>query len=203
MSSLLFTRGLNPPQTLSDPVTSGETTFALTNADLFFSPGELLFIGDADGTYAEFLGSVSSVDSGSIASTLPALTARAAGASLFSPIDSVRTTGRLDPPLQRHLDTGIRSLRTLGGQVVAIRTAQPAGRIELRITGLTPDEDERLINELNAATDHGRLPFTLVSSSRRILALQIQDPGIQRTSTAGGHRTLRFNAFDLGESTLL
>jgi hypothetical protein len=201
--TLLFTRGLNPPQTLPDPVTPGETTFALPNADLFFSLGELLFIAEADATNAEYLGSVSGIDSASITFTLPAQTARPAGASLFSPIDTIRTPGRLDPPIQQRLITGIHSQRTLGGQVVSIRTAEPASELELTITGLTPTEEQHLIDELNAATDHLRLPFTLITGNRLIVAIQLRDPRLHRTASTGGRRSVTLHAFELGENRLV
>lgn len=203
MSSLLFTRGLNAPQTLPGPVTSGDTTLALPNADAFFSPGELLFIGEADGSQAEFLGSVSAVDAASITFTLPVITARPAGASLFTPAESLRSTARLDPPLRRMIHTGVHAQRTLGGQVVSIRAGEPNSELELSLTGLTPDEEERLLDWIDSATDQARLPFTIVSASRRILALQVSNGAITRTATAGGRRAVAFSAFDLGENLVV
>lgn len=200
--SLLFIQALNPPQTLPGPVAPGDTTLALPSASSFFAPGDLLFVADADATNAEFLGAVSAVDSSSLTFTLPAQTARPAGASLFAPVNVIRTAGRLDPPLQRTLQSGVHAQRTLGGAVVAVRTAQPAARIELTLAGLTPDEEAQLVNDLGAATDHLRLPFTMISSSRRILALQLASPELRRTATAGGRRSLAFTAFDLGEGVL-
>lgn len=201
--TLLFTHALNPPQTLPGPVATGDTTLALPSASSFFAPGDILFVADADATNAEYLGAVSAADTSSLTFTLPAQTARPAGASLFSPINVIRTTGRLNPPLQRTFQSGVHTQRTLGGQVVAIRTAQPAAQIELTIAGLTPHEEEQLVNDLNAATDNLRLPFTMISSSRRILALQLAAPQLNRNAAPGGRRSVAFTAFGLGEDRLV
>lgn len=202
MSSLLFTSDLNAPQVLPNPVAPGDTTFALPSASSFFSPGDLLFVADADATHAEYLGSVSAADSSSLTTTLPAQTARPASASLFSPLSVVRANARLDPPLKRTLQTGVHTRRTLGGAAVAIRTAQPATTIELNLAGLTPAEEEQLLSNLNAATDHLRLPFTLVTAARLVLALQAASE-LRRNAEPGGRRSLRFTAFDLGENKLV
>lgn len=205
MTSLILARGILAPHALPGPVVPGAASLALPGADLLFTPGDLLFIGEPDpapetgAASAEFLGAVSAVDASSIAFTLPALAARPAGALLWSPLAEYRSAGRLDAPPRRVFETGAHVQRTLGGRVVAVRTAEPAARLDLVIAGLTPREEQSLLDWIRDDTDAGLHPFTLVTPARELFAIHLDAGRIERRAAEGGRRSLAFAAFDLGE----
>lgn len=196
--SLLFSRGLASPQSLPGPVAPGATTFPLPDAATHFSPADPLFIAEADFSSPEYLGAVVTADATTLTSSLPALAARPAGAVLVKPLSSLRLPARIELPLRRAIDTGLHTQRTLGGQVVAIRTAATATRLTLNLTALTPIEEQRLLDWLAAETDHGRLPFNLIADARRLLALHLDASPFDRAESAGARRAITLRAFDLG-----
>jgi hypothetical protein len=198
MASLIFARTIASPRNLPEPLSAGDTALALPDADLDYAPGDLLFVGESDGEAAEFLGAVASADAEGLTFTLAALAPRPAGATLWTPALELRSPGRLDLPLRRFYEPGARTRRTLGGRVVAVRTARPGARIELAVEGLTPDEEQRLVDWFAVAADGALRPLTLVASTRRLIAMRV-DGVLTRLADAGGRRSVAFAAFELGE----
>jgi hypothetical protein len=191
MGGWIFAQGRQAERTLSGGVDAGAAQIALANANTFFNSTELLFISEADGSGVEFLGAVTAVDDATVSFTLPLKQAKSSGAKLWKPITRFNLASEKFLPLTREIETGASVERSLAGVNYAIRTAQPFTRLTLQWEGLAPAHEEAFVAWLEAASQGGLIPFTIVYPARRIQAVRLDHGGYSRIEKPGESRTVK------------
>lgn len=190
MGGWTLAHGKDAEQTLGGAVAAGATQIALTGADTIFAVGELLFMSEADGTEAEFLGAVSAVSPTAVDFKLPVVEPKAAGAKLWRPQSSLALSAEAHFPFQRKVSTGVEVERSLGGTVFAIQTAEPSETMIWTLDELTDEREATLADWLSEEIQGGLRAFTLVEPGRKIAAVRLAEGRFTRFAKAGGRRGL-------------
>ncbi len=191
MGGWTLTKGKTSEHTITSPSSAGARFFALVGANTFYSPGDLLFMSESDGSETEFLGAVVAATVTMLESTLPLLKAKSANAKIWKPTNHFGFSAEFSPPLTRKIGTGVTVTRTGGGGYSASRTTDRTDTMVLVWEGMAPGLDEDLTSWLESATNGGLDPFTLVFPSRKVEAVRLYDDGYSRVVRPGDRCDLR------------
>lgn len=192
MGGWILAQGKDAEQTIPEIIPAGAKQITLINADLIFSPGDLLFISESDGAETEFLGGATVVTPSTVDFALPLRASKNSGALLWRAARSFASSGDETKPVRERVRTGVALERSTGGAAYAIRTAQPATLLDWELGGLTPARNAAFADWF-ASAGGGLDPFTLVSPARKITAVRLADEEYQRTIHESGAIALRLH----------
>lgn len=188
MGAWIFARGREGETTLPGAAAAGVKTLALAGGAATFALGQKVLIGAANDGAAEWLGRVTQVSSSAVSFVRPLKSAWAAGAKFWRAKSVFELPAELAVTERRSLATGVKSQRSLAGQLHAIQLAEPHTDLRLELLDLPAAVEEGLLAWLAAQTRWGLDPFTLIEPAGRLIVVQVQAGPIELTREAGGRR---------------
>lgn len=176
MSGWMLAKGMSAQGVLAAPAAAGARRLEIEGADGLFAPGDPLFMAEADGTEAEYLGGIAGVDSAGIDAALPLRRSKSEGAAVWKAA-AFMAAGVEGVPLRREIEGGAAIERSLAGTVYAVEASAALEKASLTLEGLTPALAGRMETWLAAHAGRGLHPFTLVSPAGEVLAVRFGSPG--------------------------
>lgn len=198
MAGWILAAGRDAPQTLDDVTPAGAATIVLTGADIIFSPGDPLFISEADGTETQWLGRIVQLTPVSVSFSRPLKQSKNSGAKLWRARSAIAAT-EAAPPAKRTRHGGVVVERSLGGEFYAVRVSEPSETFTLELGGLTPAESGIVTAWLDAAASGGLEPIALIAPAGGLLCVRLSGEPIVRELDRAGRITLKLPFILVGE----
>jgi hypothetical protein len=170
---------------LSSAVSLGATSLSVSAASSLFLPTDQLFLGNADGSQAEWLGRVSASDADSLSFTRPVRREREPGSVLWKPRHWIRIEAGVTLGARRVIDPGVAVERSRGDLYYAVRLAHPVVRTTLEITDLPPSIESFMFDWINTVTSWGVFPFAVVDPFGFVYTVRFTGDPVERTFAKG------------------
>lgn len=194
MGAWTFAKGKGAERTVMDVVTAGSIQATAGAAWATFAAGDLLFISEADGSEAEYLGRVISSEGNTVAFTLPVRTSKNSDGVIWKPSAHLSVAADVDFPVYRRSHSGVTIYKSLSGGVFAIRTGVAEEILELHLKELTPASDRAVREWLDANSAGGLEAFTIIGPDRCMDAVRMLPDGRGGRTDAGGRHTVIMRA---------
>lgn len=195
MGGWTFAKGKNTERTVLDVVTAGSFQAQAAAAWTLFTPGEYLFISEADGSEPEFLGMITESLGNTVTFTLPVLKSKDSDAVLWKPSSLLSLQGDVAYPVTRTSESGVTVHRSLAGDVYAVRTGVASETIEIRLKELTSASERAVRDWLDANSTGGMEPFTIIGPDREMNGIRMFPDGRSGKREPGGRNTLALRAW--------
>ena len=147
---------------LTDDAEAGATSLSVAGADDLFFATDHLFIGNPDGSQAEWLGRVRVVGDEGLIFSRPLRRAREAGAVIWKPRHWIRIEASVTLGPRRTVDPGVAVERSRGDLFYAVRLARPLVRTTLEVNDLPPSTEAFMFEWINTVTSWGVFPFAVI-----------------------------------------
>jgi hypothetical protein len=156
----LFAKGKSCETVLSGNVSAGSCILPIEQASLYFQPGDLCFVSDADGSGAEFLGPVTAVSENEIQCVMAVSQSREQGAACFKPTSFYWWPQNRTYPVRRILDSGIEERRSAGGVLYLTKTREAYSSETVAFETLRKKETDEFLSFVQTALLEGVERFT-------------------------------------------
>jgi hypothetical protein len=190
MSGWILAHGRSQQQSLGDVTAAGATSIALAGADAIFAPGDWLFVSEADGSEAQWLGRVTQTTFSAVSFSRPLAFSKNSGALLWRADSALATPTEGALPERRSIVPGVAVERTRAGDWFAVQVAEPAESLALALEGLTPQAERDALDWIAAAIGWGLSPFAVIDPAGAMYAARLAGEPIVRERSAGGRRRL-------------
>ena len=157
----LFAKGKTNERTLSGAVAAGSYRLPVDNAPVYFSPGDLIFVSDADGGRTECAGAATAVFASEVRCLAGLSQGRSAGALCWKPTQFFSWPNERAMPVSRTLDTGVEARRSAGGVLYLAKIREGAHQEILRFDNLRKVHVALFIEWMTNHLNGGVEPFTL------------------------------------------
>jgi len=164
----VFAKGKTNERPLSAPASQGSFILPVENASLYYSPGDLIFLSDADGANAEFQGPATSVSSMEIQSLSAVSKPREAGSLCWKPSHVLMWPQKRSSPIRRTQDTGVEARRSAGGVLYLTKIRETSCSEILRFDSLRLKEMADFTFFLEEALLGGIERFTFCDESGEV-----------------------------------
>lgn len=188
-----FCQGKDVQTATSGAVGVGTRTIPVQDASSYFASGLRLFISHADGSEVEYLGHVQSVDVDSVTVELATTVARAAGASVWTPLYALEWPAGRDVAVTRRRRTGVELVRTLGAEAYASRLHDAYEEISVRLSNLTDSRLDALLSWLEQQAEGALQDFTCVDADRTVWRVMFDLAALEWTRTERDLTLAEFN----------
>lgn len=199
MSGWVMARGRENEVNLSEVTAAGVKHISLPGADGFFSVGQFLMISEADGAESQWLGKVTAVDAAGVSFSQALDQSKNTGARLWRAASTLEIAGMGALQERRKLEGGVAVERSLGGDFLAVKVAEPLTTASLQIGGLTPRNERVLLEWLATQAGWGLNAFTLIGPTGEMTACRLSGEALSQEGGKGTRRSVGLPIVLVGE----
>ena len=182
----LFCQGKDKQAVTSAPVGLGVRLIPVTGASLLFEAGDRRFVSEGDGSACEYLGTVQSVATDSVAVEFATGATRTAGAPLWIPAALWAWPAGLGVTVRHARATGVEIRRSLGGTAYATRLLEPYEIESVRFESLPDGPFAALRAWFEDRAQDGLAEFTYIDAERAIRRVRLEAPRLEWSRSAKG-----------------
>jgi len=173
MTHPIFARGRSSETNTSATVKAGSDLIPVLNANSYFTSGDLVFISCSDDSDLECLGVVISATSSYLTSSWSLARAKEIGSKIWKAETFFRWLVPRIFPCEKKIDTGVRQLRSIGGNSFSTRI-YPLRTIEiLQLERASKSHLESFLLWAENYLSGGLYSFTYVDCHREISKVQL------------------------------
>jgi len=180
----IFAKGKTSERTLSAPASQGSFILSVENASLYYNPGDLVFLADADGSNTEFPGPVVSVSSTEIQCLSAVSKSRSTGSLCWKPLHSLLWPQKRFSPIRRIRDTGVEARRSTGGVLYMTKIRESSCSEILRFDSLRLKEIVDFTSFLEDVLLGGIERFTFCDESGEVFVASLVSSKILENETS-------------------
>ncbi|MBN1899819.1 hypothetical protein JW926_00670 [Candidatus Sumerlaeota bacterium] len=176
----LFAKGKEGETTLSGNISAGSFVLPIEQANLYFQPGDLCFVTDADGSHAEFRGPVAAVSANEIQCVHAASRNRSQGAPCFKPQYFYWWLRNRSYPVRRILDSGIEQRRSAGGVLYLTKIREASFSETVAFDNLRKKQIDDFVSFLDTILSGGVEHFTFCDEEGAVITAALLSSRITR-----------------------
>lgn len=199
MSGWMMARGRTNETSLEEVTAAGVRNISLTGADALFAVGDFLLISEADGSETQWLGRVTATSASGVSFTVALARSKNTGARLWRAASVLELTGLDALRERRTLATGVVVERSLGGDFLAVKVSEPRDSASLAVSGLTPQNEQALLDWLREETGWGLEAFALIGPAGEMTAVRLSGEAITRETGKGTRVSMTMPIMTVGK----
>jgi hypothetical protein len=157
---------------------AGASSFVIpvTDASIYFSAGDLIYISDPDYSDVEFLGPVTSITGNEIQCLSALKKSRLAGSRVWKPENYIMWPRKRSVPKKRRIETGIQSRFSAGSHLFLTRIREKSVFENLRFQDLRLREIHLFSDWIDSVIDGGLEIFTFTDEDSVVSTAAISSP---------------------------